>query len=109
MVPGKLPSGAKVAQIDPAGKWIIFDDASGATKIQFDANAAENVGPKPLPPRQPGKKPTPLTEAFIGSDGKVYVTEGMHRLEAAQGGAIIPPDQGGVPGLPGWLEYNLKR
>jgi hypothetical protein len=88
---------------------VIFEDAQGVRKIQFDVNAAENVAPKPLPPTGPSKKPTPQTEAMVGPDGRVYVTEGMHRLEAAQGGAVIPPDEGGVPSLPGWLEYELKE
>jgi hypothetical protein len=105
---GQPPPGAAVLQTDPSGKWVIFEDANGVKKIQFDVTAAENVAPKPLPPRGPGKRPTPRTEAAVGPDGKVYVTEGMHRPEAAQGGAVIPPDQGGVPGLPRWLEYNLK-
>src|SRR5579884_2276357 len=106
---GRVPQGAKVLQTDPNGKWVIFEDAAGVKKIQFDVTAAENVAPKPLPPRGPGKIDTPRTEATVGPDGKVYVTEGMHRLEAAQGGTVIPPDKGGVPGLPGWLEYELKK
>lgn len=83
--------------------------AVGAKKIQFDVTTAENVAPKPLPPTRPGRIPTPRTEARVGADGKVYVTEGMHRHDAAQGGAIVPPDKGGIPGLPGWLEYSLKQ
>jgi len=106
---GQPPQGAKVLQTDPNGKWVIFEDAAGVKKIQSDVNAAENVGPKPLPPKGPGRKATPRTEATVGPYGKVYVTEGMHRLEAAQGGTVIPPDKGGVPGLPDWLEYNLKK
>lgn len=106
---GQPPQGAKVLQTDPNGKWVIFEDANGVKKIQFDVTAAENVAPKPLPPRMPGKMPTLRTEAKVGPDGKVHVTEGMHRLEAAQGGTLIPPDLGGVPGLPGWLEYVLKQ
>lgn len=105
---GKLAQGAKILQVDPNGKWVIFEDAIGVKRIQFDVKAAENVGPKPLPPRGPGKIDTLRTEARVGQDGKVYVTEGMHRLEAAQNGATIPPDKGGVPGLPGWLEYIFK-
>ena len=31
----------------------------------------------------------------------------MHRLEAAQNGVTIVPADGGIPGLPGWLEYDL--
>jgi hypothetical protein len=106
---GQPPQGAKVFQTGPNGKWVIFENAAGVKKIQFDVTAAENVAPKPLPPRGPGKGPTSRTEAKVGPGGKVYVTEGMHRLEAAQGGTVIPPDLGGVPGLPGWLEYNLKQ
>jgi hypothetical protein len=106
---GQPPQGAKILQTDPNGKWVIFEDAAGVKKIQFDVTAAENVAPKPLPPRGPGKVPTLQTEATVGPDGKVYVTEGMHRLEAAQGGTVIPPKEGGVPGLPGWLEYELKQ
>lgn len=106
---GKPPRGATILQTDPNGQRVIFEDAAGVRKIQFDVNAAENVAPKPLPPRGPGKRPTLGTKAFVGPDGKVYVTEGMHRLEAAQGGTAIPPGQGGVPGLPGWLEYNYKK
>jgi hypothetical protein len=106
---GQPPQGAKILQTDPNGKWVIFEDAAGVKKIQFDVNAAENAAPKPLPPRGPGKVATPQTEAIVGPDGKVYVTEGMHRLEAAQGGTVIPPNKGGVPGLPGWLEYDLRK
>ena len=104
---GNPPQGANILQTDPNGKWVIFEDAAGVKKIQFDATAAENVAPKALPPRGPGKRITPRTEAIVGPDGKVYVTEGMRRLEAAQGGAVIPRGKGGVPGLPGWLEYDL--
>jgi hypothetical protein len=106
---GKPPQGATILQTDPNGKWVIFKDAAGVKKIQFDVSAAENVAPKPLPPRAPGKVETPQTEAKVGPDGKVYVTEGMHRLEAAQAGTVIPPENGGVSGLPGWLEYMLKQ
>jgi hypothetical protein len=105
---GRVPEGARILRTDPNGKWVAFEDAAGAKKVQFDVTVAENVAPKPLPPRGPGKAETPRTEATIGPDGKIYVTEGMHRLEAAQGGTVIPPGKGGVPGLPGWLEYNLR-
>jgi hypothetical protein len=97
------PPGARIVQADPNGKWVIFEDAAGAKKIQFDVNEAKNLAAGPLgPPRG-----TPTTGAFVGPDGKVTVVEGMHRLEEAKAGAQIPPDQGGVPGLPGWLEYDL--
>src|SRR5262249_55764138 len=104
---GQPPQGAVILQTDPNGKWVIFE-VNGVKKIQFDVTAAENVAPKPPPPRGPGKRPTLQTEATVGPDGKVYVTEGMHRLEAAQAGARIPPGRGGIPGLPGWLEYDLQ-
>lgn len=104
---GKPPQGATILQTDPNGKWVIFEDPNGVKKIQFNVSSAENVAPKPLPPRGSAKRVTPETEATVGPDGKVYVTEGMHRLEAAQNGATIPPDNGGIPGLPGWLEYDL--
>jgi hypothetical protein len=94
---GQQPPGAKILQTDPQGQWVIFEDAAGMRKIQFDVHAAENVAPKPLPPRGPGKIDTPQTEATVGPDGKVYVSKGMHRLEAAQKGATIPPDKGGIP------------
>lgn len=104
---GKPPQGANILRTDPNGKWMIFEDAAGVKKIQFDVTAAENVAPKPLPPRGRGTKPTRQMKASVGSDGRVYVTEGMHRLEAAQNGATIPQGEGGIPGLPGWLEYDL--
>ncbi len=103
---GKLPQGAKILEVDPNGKWVKFE-VGGKKKVQFDVNAADHIGPKPLAPTAPGRVPTPGTKASVGTDGKVYVTEGMHRLEAAQGGAQIAPGDGGIPGLPGWLEFDL--
>jgi hypothetical protein len=81
---------------------MIFEDATGAKKIQFDVSEASNLAQGPLGPG----RGTLRTGAFVGPDGKVTVVEGMHRLEAAQGGAQIAPGQGGVSGLPGWLEYD---
>jgi hypothetical protein len=82
---------------------VIFEDATGVQKIQFDVTEASNLAKGPLgPPR--GTDPTLAT---IGPNGKVVVMEGMHRLEAAQAGAQIPVGKGGIPGLPGWLEYIL--
>ncbi len=100
---GQPPQGAKILQTDPNGKWVIFEDAAGAKKIQFDVSEASNLAKGPLGPG----RGTPETGALVGPDGKVVVVEGMHRLEAAKGGTVIPPDKGGVPGLPGWLEYDL--
>jgi hypothetical protein len=100
---GNPPQGARILQTDPNGKWVIFEDAAGAKKIQFDVTNAENVAKGPLGPG----RGTSRTGAFVGSDGKVYVVEGMHRLEAAQAGAQIASDKGGVVGLVGWLEYYI--
>jgi RHS repeat-associated protein len=100
---GNPPPGAKILQTDPNGKWVIFENADGVKKIQFDVSEASNLAKGPLgPPRG-----SPPTGAAVGPNGKVVVVEGMHRLEAAQGGAQIPVGQGGISGLPGWLEYDL--
>jgi hypothetical protein len=57
-------------------------------------------------PLGPGRG-TPETAALVGPDGKVVVVEGMHRLEAAKRGTVIPPDKSSVPGRSDWLEYDL--
>lgn len=101
---GKLSQGANVLRTDPNGKWVIFEDAAGAKKIQFDVSAASNVAKGPL---GPGTGQSTNTGAFVDQNGKVNVVEGMHRLEAAQAGVQIPPGLGGIPGLPGWLEYDI--
>ena len=67
---GQPPQGAKILQTDTHGKWVIFEDAAGVKKIQFDVTAAENVAPKPLPRRAPGKRITPETKATVGPMGK---------------------------------------
>lgn len=100
---GQPPQGAKILQTDLNGKWVIFEDAAGAKKIQFDVSEASNFAKGPLGPG----RGTLITGAKVGPDGKVIVIEGMHRLEAAKGGAQIPVGKGGIPGLPGWLEYDL--
>jgi hypothetical protein len=99
---GKPPQGATILQTDPHGTWVIFE-VNGVKKIQFDVSEASNLTKGPLGPG----RGSPETGAFVGPDGKVVVVEGMHRLEAAKAGAQIPPGQGGIRGLAGWLEYNL--
>ncbi len=84
---------------------MIFEDATGAKKIQFDVTAAE---PFAKPPLGPGRGSVE-TEALVGPDGKVIVLEGMHRLEGAKAGDIIPVGMGGIEGKPGWLEYDLSQ
>lgn len=103
MTIGVPPQGGKVLQSDPNGKWVILEDATGMKRIQFDVSEASNLAKGSLGPG----RGTPETGALVGPDGKVVVVEGMHRLEAARGGTAIPPDRGGVLGLPGWLEYDL--
>jgi RHS repeat-associated protein len=104
---GRVPQGARRIRTDPNGHWVAYENADGTREIVFDVSHATNAGPKPLPPRGPGKPVSPQTAAMIGPDGKVLVTEGMHRLEAAQGGAIIAEADGGIPGQPGWLRYTF--
>jgi RHS repeat-associated protein len=100
---GMPPQGARIIQTDPHGAWVIFEDATGVKKIQFDVTEASNLAKGPLGPG----RGTLQTGAAVGQDGKVVVVEGMHRLEACKGGAQIAPGEGGIPGLPGWLEFNL--
>ena len=95
--------GSKVVRSAPDGSWRIIEDIDGVRKIQFDASQASRLSTKPL---GPGRGSLP-TSAAIGPDGKVIVLEGKHRLEAIQRGARIPQEAGGIPGLPGWLEFDL--
>jgi hypothetical protein len=105
---GNVPKGAVVLEVHPDGKWVIYQDASGTKRIQFDAKCAQNFkDPSPRAPGMPGGRPTPQTLAGIDKEGKVLVAEGRHRLQAAQRGGAIPEAEGGVPGLPGWLDYLL--
>jgi hypothetical protein len=97
------PQGAKILQTAPNGKWVIFEDFAGGKKIQFDVSEANNLTKGPLGPG----RGSPETGAFVGPNGKVTVVEGMHRLEAAKGGAQIAVGKGGIPGLAGWLEFDL--
>jgi len=102
----RLPKGATVISKDPAGNWVKFRTATGEVKIQFDAKQANAAGHGPSPPSIPGRRPTPETYAEVDANGKVIVFEGMHRHQAAKNGTIIPPEEGGVPGRPSWLEYD---
>jgi hypothetical protein len=100
---GQPPQGAKILQADPNGKWVIFEDAQGVRRIQFDVTVADRGATAPLG-RSRG---TEITGAYVRPDGTVHVVEGAHRLEAAKGGASIPVGKGGIAGLSGWLEYLL--
>jgi hypothetical protein len=100
---GRPPKGARILLTDPNCKWVIYEDTAGVKKIQFDVSEASNLTQGALGP----SRGTPQTGAAVGPDGRVVVVEGMHRLEAAKVGAQIAPAEGGVPGLPGWLEYDL--
>ena len=95
--------GSKVVRSDPNGAWRIIEDADGVRKIQFDASQASRLSKGPLGPGRGSQ----ATNAAIGPDGKIIVLEGKHRLEAIQQGAKIPKELGGIPELPGWLEFDL--
>jgi hypothetical protein len=100
---GNPPPGSTILQTDPNRKWGICKDSAGKKRIQFDASEARRMSKGPLGPG----RGTPLTGAAIDPNGKVVVVEGMHRLDAAKAGVQIPVGQGGVPNLPGWLEFDL--
>jgi RHS repeat-associated protein len=96
---GRLPTNARNWFIDRLSRWIIYEDVNGNLRVQFNVQYADppaNLGPS---------RGTPQTGALVRPNGRVLVVEGRHRLDAAQAGAIIPPADGGVPGLPGWLDY----
>ena len=81
----------------------MFENAEGVKKIRFDASEANRFSKSPLGLGRGSVD----TAASLGPDGKVLVSEGKHRLEAIRRGANIPESFGGIPSLPGWLEYDV--
>ena len=49
------------------------------------------------------------TQVGLGPNGEVVVIEGKHRATSAAAGDQIPEAEGGVPGKPGHLRYQLGR
>jgi uncharacterized Zn-binding protein involved in type VI secretion len=101
-----LPPDSKVIATDPNGKWVVFEEDIGWIKlkrIRFQADEARV-------PFAPSKTYNGTDEALaaLTHDGTAYVLEGRHRVVAAAEGAEIPPDVGGVPGFPGWLQYAFE-
>lgn len=98
-----LPPGSKVISTDPNGNWVVFEDATGFKKIRFKADEAITM-------HAPSEayNGTDETLAALSRDGIAYVIEGRHRVVAAAKGDEIPPYVGGVPGFPGWLQYNFE-
>ena len=95
-------------RVSERGHWVVYEAENGRRLIQFDSRFAHNAAPKPLAPSMPDRIPTSRTAAMVDANGNVLVIEGMHRLEAAQGGALIPAANGGISGAPGWLQYDFR-
>jgi hypothetical protein len=101
-VPGGLPSGAKVVQAGDS--WVVLEYEGGMQTIRFKASEATQTESRPA--IKGGRSGSPETEAYITPEGKVFVAEGIHRLNAvAVEGETVAES---VDGAPGWLEYTFK-
>jgi hypothetical protein len=97
-----LPDGSIILESDPAGRWVKYQTRDGQIRIRFRADEAFTFEP----PRV--HDPTFEAEAGITADGTVEVLEGRNRAVGAVHGDVIPPELGGVPDDPGWLDYNFR-
>ena len=100
-VPGGLPDGARI--IFQGRSNFVLRYPNGARTIRFDAMQATQ--PTGRPAIQGGFSGTPETAASISPSGRVYVSEGLHRLNsvAIDGQSVAES----VLGAHGWLEYDF--
>ncbi len=100
-IPGGMPEGAKI--LDAGTSWYVIEYPNGVQTIRFDAKMATQ--PVGMPATKGGVSGTFETGASVSPSGRVYVSEGLHRLNAvAIDGASVAES---VPGAPGWLEYDF--
>jgi len=88
---------------DEGADYELYTAADGTQRIRFRADQALT-----LQEAAPGRNYSVECRAALTADGKVYVHEGRHRAIGAAHGDAIPPDVGGVPGRPGWLDYQFE-
>ena len=114
----KCPNPRLVERNDRWG-WDIFEHDDGSRTIRADCRRGFASRP---PGSDPTLRPTihvgednaiNLPEAHLGRDGRLIVMEGTHRSAAASHGAQLPQDPdnphlGGVPGRPGYMEYEYS-
>jgi hypothetical protein len=99
-----LPKGAKVIAIDRSDRWVRYEMPNGAERVRFrseDATVATTV------PRE-GRNYTKNTGASVMDDGRVAVSEGVHRTVGSSQGDVVGSDVGGVRGRPGVLDYDAS-
>ena len=96
-----LPQGAQILRADPKGNWLVYEMPNGAQLVRFRASEAWLPNePTPMPNN------TNVTSATILTDGRVVVTEGLHRTRAmARRRVPMSPSHGGVASAPGWLDF----
>jgi hypothetical protein len=96
-----LPLGAQILRTDPNGNWLVYEMPNRVQQVRFRASEAWFPNePRPMPNN------TIVTSATIHADGRVVVTEGLHRTRAmARRRVLIDPNRGGVASAPGWLDF----
>jgi len=99
-IPGGLPNGVRV--IRSGETWHVLEYPNGTQTIRFKASDAMS----PNTAKMGGYSGTPETLAKVNpATGKVYVSEGQHRLNAvALEGKTVSES---VPQADGWLEYEF--
>ena len=96
-----LPREVAVVNTDPSENWVLYQMSDGALRIRFRAKEAWFPNEPTLRPNR-----TVGTVASINPDGRVVVTEGLHRTRAmARGRVMLDPKEGGVEKAPGWLDF----
>jgi RHS repeat-associated protein len=108
----------RLVRSDPQGRWEIYEHADGQLTIRADCTrgfAARPPGDVILraTTHTGSDNAVNLPEAHLGEGDRLIVMEGMHRSAAASRGAQMPQDPdhphlGGVPGRPGWVEYEYS-
>jgi PAAR motif len=98
---GELPPGSKIIEEGPSYK--VYETADGQQRIRFKADEAVTKQSA-----NSGRTYTVDTRAGLNNEGKPFVYEGRHRAIGAAKGDTIPPDNGGVPDAPGYLDYEYE-
>jgi hypothetical protein len=87
---------------DHLPKYVVYRNADGELRIRFRAKDA-TLASHPTP----GRNMTVDAEAAVDIDGNPAIIEGQHRTVGAAHGQTIPPELGGVPSAPGYLDFEF--
>lgn len=103
-IDANLPAGAKVIAIASSDRWVRYELPNGDERVRFRSEEATVATTVP----KEGRNYTKNTGASVMNDGKVAVSEGVHRTVGSSQGDVVGSDVGGVRGRPGVLDYEAS-